>query len=551
LPAIDCEMVWCSVWQRKPGKTTRSKAAAVENAVGMAGGDLWTAAVGGYNPVVPLPRRAATIAQEKKVEDVGGVLTDLDGHHYYGHWSLFGLVHSRDREQIEAALPRIQSIFSDPAEAGLLEEKRGAVSAYLSCFPGQPYNVRKLWLRGDHKANLSFVYRPFSGYAWSEDLGDEYTLVYETRQGTPFFFTPFVNGNGNTTVLGGPSRGKSLNTNALFTGAMKYGAQTFLFDQGGSYESNVRALGGAVTHLGLEYPRLNFFRVANTKENIHAIAQIIRMMLNKSGLAVDNDDQDAIEKGVERLFDVPVELRRLKHLSLPPHLRQGLKRWTEGGIYGAIFDNLEDDLQFYDLQLFDFASLGDKHNDLLEVEMSWILLLCQNVIRDKKNLGTPKHIVMDELWKRMGLLPVLSFVLETIKADRKNLAWATLVTQSLEDLGTHAQIIKNACPNTIFLGGAFDRERYATHFRLNPKELDELESLGERELAIKVDGEPFVSGGKGYFKVLRMNMDAAAYARATTKPCERALRDRLVEELGAPEGMNQLKEVAAAYHSGR
>ena len=62
----------------------------------------------------------------------------------------------------------------------------------------------------------------FSGYAWSDDLRDEYTLVYETRQGTPFFFTPFVNGNGNTTVLGGPSRGKSLNTNALFTGAMKY-----------------------------------------------------------------------------------------------------------------------------------------------------------------------------------------------------------------------------------------------------------------------------------------------------------------------------------------
>ncbi len=551
LLAVDCEMVWCSVWQRKPGKAIRSKAVAVENAVGMASGDIWTAAVGGYNPTLPPPRRAATIAQEKKVEDVGGILTDLDGRHYYGHWSLFGLVHSRDREQIEAALPRVQNIFSDPAEAGLLEEKRGAVSAYLSCFPGQQYNVRKMWLRGDHKANLSFVYSPFLGYTWSDDLKDEYTLVYETRQGTPFFFTPFVNGNGNTTVLGGPRRGKSLNTNALFTGAMKYGTKTFIFDQGGSFESNVRELGGAVTHLGLDYPRLNFFRVANTKDNIYAIAQIIRMMLNKSGIAVGNDDQDAIEKGVERLFDVPMELRRLKHLTLPPNLRQGLKRWIEGGIYGTIFDNVEDDLQFHDLQLFDFASLGDKHNDLLEVEMSWILLLCQNVIRDKKNLGTPKHIVLDELWKRMGLLPVLLFLLETIKADPKNLAWATLVTQSLQDLGAHAEVIKNACPNTIFLGGAFDRELYATHFRLNPKEIDELESLGDRELAVKVDGEPFVAGGTGYFKVLLMNMDPAAYARATTKPSERVLRDRMVAEFGATEGMNQMKEIAAAYRSGQ
>lgn len=86
--------------------------------------------------------------------------------------------------------------------AGLLEDKRGAVSAYVSCFPGQQYNVRKLWLRGDHKANLSFAYSPFSGHSWSDDLEDEYTLIYETRQSTPFFFTPFVNGNGNTTVLG-------------------------------------------------------------------------------------------------------------------------------------------------------------------------------------------------------------------------------------------------------------------------------------------------------------------------------------------------------------
>jgi type IV secretion system protein VirB4 len=191
--------------------------------------------------------------------------------------------------------------------------------------------------------------------------------------------------------------------------------------------------------------------------------------------------------------------------------------------------------------------LSEKHNDLLEVQSSWILMLCQNIIRDRKNLGIPKHIVMDELWKRMGILPVLSFVLETIKADRKNLAWATLVTQALEDLGTHAQVIKNACPNTIFLGGAFSRELYAKHFRLNARELDELESLGQRELAIKVDGEPFVAGGDGYFKVLRMNMDPAAYARATSKPSERALRDRLVTEFGVVEGMNQLKERAAAY----
>jgi hypothetical protein len=91
------------------------------------------------------------------------------------------------------------------------------------------------------------------------------------------------------------------------------------------------------------------------------------------------------------------------------------------------------------------------------------------------------------------------------------------------------------------LGGAFNRVAYAKHFRLNPKELDELESLGQRELAIKVDGEPLVAGGDGYFKVLRMNMDPAAYARATTKPSERLMRET------GDSGMKQLQERAATY----
>ena len=50
--------------------------------------------------------------------------------------------------------------------------------------------------------------------------------------------------------------------------------------------------------------------------------------------------------------------------------------------------------------------------------------------------------MMDELWKRMGVLPVLSFLLETLKSARKNMAWAMLVTQSLEDLGSYAAVFK-------------------------------------------------------------------------------------------------------------
>jgi hypothetical protein len=96
-------------------------------------------------------------------------------------------------------------------------------------------------------------------------------------------------------------------------------------------------------------------------------------------------------------------------------------------------------------------------------------------------------------------------------------------------------------PEHDFLGRRIQPGGLRQAFPLNPKELDELESLGQRELAIKVDGEPLVAGGDGYFKVLRMNMDPAAYARATTKPSERMMRET------GDSGMKQLQERAAAY----
>ena len=309
LLVVDCEMVWCSIWQRKRSKITRNEATAVENAVGMAGADLFSAVVGGYNPDIPPPRRASTIAQENKVEEVGGILTDLDGRQYYGHYSLFGLIHSREKSKLGRITARTKHL-QRPLRSRVSLRRSAALSRRTFLVSREQYNVRKLWLRGDHKANLSFVYSPFPGYLWSDDLQDEYTLAFETRQGTPFFFTPFGErrGNGNTTMLGGAGRGKSLNANAIFTGAMKHkGMKTVIFDQGGSYESNVRALGGSVTHLGLEYPRMSLFRGDPTKDKIFAVSQTIRLMLLKSGVAVGNDDQDAIEKGVERMFDVAQE----------------------------------------------------------------------------------------------------------------------------------------------------------------------------------------------------------------------------------------------------
>ena len=149
---------------------------------------------------------------------------------------------------------------------------------------------------------------------------------------------------------------------------------------------------------------MSLFRGEPTKEKIFAVAQTIRLMLIKSGVAVGNDDQDAIEKGVERMFDVPQEIRRLRHLALPPNLKPGLKRWVEGGIYRLDLRQRGRRFTVSRFAVFDFASLGEKHNDLLEVEMGWISCSPRTSSAIRRIWACAKHIVMDELWKRMGIL---------------------------------------------------------------------------------------------------------------------------------------------------
>ncbi len=400
-------------------------------------------------------------------------------------------------------------------------------------FPfNQRYNVFSLWLGEDHHARLSPVFAPNIGHQKSGDLESEYLNVFETRQGTPFFHDAYVNGVRVQLTIGPPGTGKSVHTNQMLALERKYHGFTFIFDIGNSYESMVELYGGKVDKIGLDGPRVNPFALDPTEKNIKFLNNFVQLLLTNGGAELSPEDEDAVFKEVQGMYLIDRKIRRLRNLLLPKHLSRYLAKWIDKGIYNAIFDNVEDSLSLSRIQCWDFAGVSKDYPDLIEPLMIWLLRRIDDVVYDPKNLGVPKHVVIEEVFSNLKNQQLLEGALASIKQSRKNLGGVTLVGQSANDLGDNAESIVNSCSSFLLLPDAtFNRETYGELFKMTEQQLNLFESLGPREaLLMRRDGVT---------KVVTLNLDPRSYAIFSTRPKDRARRGRLIERWGLEDGITR------------
>jgi len=146
------------------------------------------------------------------------------------------------------------------------------------------------------------------------------------------------------------------------------------------------------------------------------------------------------------------------------------------------------------------------------------------VIYDPANLGYPKHILFDELWKHLKTRTLLETAITSLKTGGKHLAGVTLLTQAAQDLGENTGIIVNACTTQLFLPDrTFDRALSQRLFNLNDQEVANLAALATREAMLK---------RAGYSKVLKLNLDPRSYWLFSTRPKDRLRREQEIAEHG-------------------
>jgi type IV secretion system protein TrbE len=473
------------------------------------------------------------------VADLGGCLREIEvAGNYFGKFSLAIVLYDRDHAKLRRAVAECFKVLSTH-DAVLIEERYNLLNAFLSIIPGnRAFNLRRIWLLNTNYADLSFLFSLHAGEAYNAHLGQEYLAVLETNSSTPYFLNLHYQDVAHTMILGATGSGKSFFLNFLITNLQKYRPLTYIFDLGGSYESLTKLLDGSYLRVGIEQRAftINPFRLPPTKENLHFLFSFVRVLIESGGYTITSKEERDLYEQIGNLYEIDPDQRRLFTLAniLSRNLAQHLYKWVEGGQYGALFDNVADNLTFAAFQTFDFEGM-DRYPQVLEPLLFYILHRANASLYDPALDTRFKAFVMDEAWRFLKNETIRRYITEAVKTWRKRNAAMILATQSSDDLerSEMLSVIVESCATKMFLANpGMDRDVYRETFHLNETEAVLIASLvPKQQILIK---------RPDFSKVVNLNVDPVGYWLYTSNPYDNQRRREAFERYGFARGLEQL-----------
>ena len=474
---------------------------------------------------------------------LGGALVELEADGVaYGEASLTIALHGELAEtgRLDGDLRRIFAAH----DAKLIREGYGQLPAWFSRLPAQPRGrqVRKVFVSAGVAACLAPVFGPPRGNRKSRHLGREPLAVLETPWRTAYRYDLFAGDVGHTLILGATGSGKSFALNFLLVEALKYGPRVLILDLGGSYRWLTRFVGGSYLELtpGEAEPtlRLQPFALPAATRTFQFLTGWVLRLLRLGGFEAGGSDTSEVRARIEDLYALGLERRTLSVLagSLPSAMWPALSRWTEGGAWGAFFDNApseQADLEFLDWQVIDLAGAAE-HADLCEAALSYLLERMRLEIEAPAETARLKLMVVDEAWRYMQDPAVLNYLAEAAKTWRKKNAALVLATQSAVDVtGTPgASALLESIPTKLFLANPELPEEAGALFRLNEAELARIRGLApKRELYLRRPDA---------VAVLRLEVDPESYWLYTSSALDAEKRAEAVARHGLARGLEAL-----------
>lgn len=479
-------------------------------------------------------------SKEAQVRELGETIKQLEIEgNYFGHFSLSIVIYDLDPAKVETACAEFYKVFSTH-DAQVYEEKYNLLNAFFATVPGgSAFNLRSMYLLNTNYADYSFLFTLHCGEPENRHLRQEYLAVLETNHNTPYFLNLHHRDVAHTMILGRTGSGKSFLLNFLITNMQKYDPYTFIFDLGGSFESLTRLFGGTYVRIGLNSPgfKINPFSLPPTKENLDFLALFVRVLIQGSApLELMPPEERDLYQQIENLYEIEPSLRTLTVLSntLDRRLADRLAKWTTGGQFDFVFDNAEDTITFSRFQCFDFQGMN-QYPEVLEPLLFYILHRANAVICDPKISHIFKAFFIDEAWLFLKNPMIKSYIVEALKAWRKQNAAMILSTQSLDELRKSEiiDIIIESCPTKIFLANPdMDRDLYRRQFNLNENEIELISTLRpKQQLLIKT---PELA------KVANLEVDAKSYWLYTNDPFDNRKRREAFEKYGFERGLEVL-----------
>jgi type IV secretion system protein VirB4 len=481
------------------------------------------------------------------VTELGNCLTEIETKsNYFGHFSFTVVLYDKDEKRLDRSVAEAFKVFAS-RDAILFEERYNLLNAFLATLPvNYRYNLRYMYILNNNCADLSFLFAPRAGEPWNAHLGAEYLAVFETNQRTPYYLNLHYRDVPHTLILGMTGSGKSFLCNFLLTHGQKYSPRTVIFDLGGSYRVLTELFGGSYLQIGVERRpfTINPFSLNPTEQNLHFLFSFLKVLIESSGtFRMTDQDERELYSQIASMYHIDRAQRRLMTLLniLPKQLETHLRRWVEGGQYGNIFDNAEDNLTVSAFQTFDFEGL-DKFPQILEPLLFYILHRANATIYDPALATTLKMFLLDEAWRFFRNPTVKDYIVEAMKTWRKLNAAMILATQSSADLTRNEmlQVVAESCGTLVFLANPrMDRRQYQELFHLNDTEAELVASLvPKNQLLVK---RPDLA------KVLQLNVAEKDYWIYTNSPFDNERKRRAFERYGFERGLQVLSEQGQAF----
>jgi type IV secretion system protein TrbE len=480
-------------------------------------------------------------SKQDDIENLGDCLRALGDGQSLGDFSLTIVMYATTKGELDQLVGEFSGVFSN-ADGNLFVETYNQLNAYFAVVPGNySQNLRRLYLLSANYADLSFFFTILAGEKHNTHLDTEYLAVLETENATPYFLNLHNGEVPHTLILGMTGSGKSYFCNFVLQNAQKYNPLTFIFDIGGSFQSLTAIFGGSYLNVGQESQdfAINPFSLPSTKENLQFIFSFLRVLIEGSDdrYRMDFKEERKLWDAINRLYVLEPEQRTISNFgSIVGELKERLYRWTRGGQYGFLFDNVDDTLTFSRFQAFNFHGWDDAP-EILEPLLFYVLHRATAEITDPHMLATFKVFLLDEAWLFLKNQTIRDYVVQAQKTWRKHNGAMILATQSLkefEDSGL-LPIVSESCPTKIFLANPeMDRDVYRDAFHLNDTELDLIAGLVP-------PGQMLIRKAQTSKKV-QLNVDSISHWMATNNPRDNLKKRDYFLRFGIADGLRHLAQ---------
>ena len=437
---------------------------------------------------------------DKSVTQIAELNVAMDhlasGQFVLGSYHFTIAVYASSQEQLSQQIATTRAELSNGGFVSAKEDL-AVTSSFYAQLPGNwKYRTRMANVSSLNFLGLSPLHNFATGKKSNNPWGDCVTVL-QTTNGQPYYFNfhaTLVGENSlgekaiaNTMVIGKSGTGKTALINFLLSQVQKFNPKPtiFFFDKDRGAEIFVRACGGNYMALDNGQPTgFNPFQCESSEANVQFLSDLIKLLGARDTYSASEEDD--ILRAVRAMLDTPMHLRSMGNFqkSLPnlgdDSLFARMRKWTNAGSLGWVFDNPKDTIDFSRANIigFDYTEVIDNPEVRTPV-INYLLHRLEALID-----GRPLIYVMDEFWKILdGQGGLKEFAKNKQKTIRKQNGLGIFATQSPEDAlksDIAAALIEQTATMILLPNPSADKRDYIDGLKLTEAEYNVIVSLDER-----------------------------------------------------------------------